>query len=142
VILKPHGHRKERLMLSGAQVAAILGLENIVLATGLVIVCPRCTADGDPTVVTDNSPDEPVWKIDCRCKERRILAKDVTRPLDADGDLIAQAESILAPVGLSVRCPQRRCLPYPLEIERTPTVTIVRCRCAKTTLHPPTRTVH
>lgn len=142
MILKPHGQRKERVMLSNAQIAAILGLENIVQATGLVIVCPRCTAEGDPTVETDNTPDAQVWKIDCRCRERRVLKKDVTRVMDADGDLIAQAEAILAPVSLSIRCPQKRCIQYPLEIERTPTFTVVRCRCAKTTLHPPKRTVH
>jgi hypothetical protein len=133
---------KQRHVLTGAQIAAILGLENLVKATGLVIVCPRCTAAGDPFVDTDNDPNALEWKIDCNCRERRILAKNVTRPLDADGDLIAQADEMLAPVSLSVRCPQKRCINYPLDIERTPTNTIIRCRCAKTTLHPPTLRVH
>jgi hypothetical protein len=141
MILKPHGV-KQRLTLTGGQIAAILGLENVVKATGLVIVCPHCAAEGDPFVDTDNSPSAPEWKIDCRCRERRIKASEVTRPMDADGDLVAQADEILKPVSLSVRCPQQKCINHPLEIERTPTATIIRCRCAKTTLHPPNHRVH
>jgi hypothetical protein len=142
MILNTHGRTKQRHVLTGAQIAAILGLEELVKATGLVIVCPHCTAEGDPFVDTDNDPQAAEWRIDCGCRERRILAKNVTRPMDADGDLIAQANEILKPVSLTLRCPQKKCLNHPLEIERTPTTTIVRCRCAKTTLHPPNLRVH
>lgn len=138
MILHPHG-LKQRLTITETQIAAILGLENLLHASGLILICPNCLADGDPFLTTENTPTASEWKIDCGCRERRILRTAVPDPMDADGNLMAAAEAILAPLRLSVRCPERRCIASPLEIERTPDTVIVRCHCAKTTLRPPTR---
>jgi hypothetical protein len=137
MILQPHGRLKQRLTFTTVQIAAVLGLESLVQAAGLILVCPRCLSEGDPFLKTDNGPHSQELKIDCGCRERRIAASDVGRAMNADGDLIAAAEQILGPISLAVRCPERKCVTHPLEIERSETGTIVRCRCAKTTLHPP-----
>ena len=43
--------------LSRAQVGLILGLNNIVREMGVVLVCPRCAADGHFDLDTQNTPD-------------------------------------------------------------------------------------
>lgn len=128
--------------LTPLQTSAILGLNTLVEATGLVILCPRCLRDGFGMVDTDNDPHAPVWKMDCQCCERRMDTATVTRALDADGDLMANAEQILAPLSLTVRCPEKKCIQHPLEIERRTDATVIRCRCAKTTLRIQRPLVH
>ncbi len=125
---------KQRQGFTPAQISAILGLEAIIHATGLTLICTRCLADGFRGLDTDNDPNAAEFKIDCQCRERRVNAADVGRAMDADGDLIAHADEMLRPLSLSVRCPDRRCITHPLEIEHTPEGTIIRCHCAKTTL--------
>lgn len=142
MILQPNGRVKQRITITAAQIAAILGLESLVQAAGLVLVCPRCVSEGDASLSTDNGPHSQVFKIDCGCRERRMPAADVTHVMDADGTLMSAADQILQPLSLAVRCPERRCVAHPLEIERTETSTIVRCRCAKTTLRPPASRLH
>lgn len=142
MIIKPNGAARQRLSISRVQIAAILGLENFLQAHGFILVCPRCLSDGDPFLHTDNTREAGELKIDCQCKERRIDASDLQRPMDADGGLIAAADSILSPLGLAVRCPERKCINHPIEIERTKESTVIRCRCAKTTLRPPQTILH
>ena len=133
---------RQRLTITGPQISAILGLERLIQATGLILVCPRCLEDGDASLETDNTPGQAEFKIDCGCRERRIAARDLVVAMDADGDLAVQAEAMLAPLSLSLRCPDRRCLRHPLDIEQTPDHTILRCRCAKTTLRLLPSVVH
>lgn len=142
MILKPNGRAKQRLTISGVQMAAILGFENLTKATGLVLVCQNCLSEGDPFLQTDNDPLSREWKIDCQCKERRIATMDAPNAMDATGDLMAQLPQIVQSLGLVVRCPERKCVNHALEIERTEKNTIVRCRCAKTTLRPPSQIHH
>lgn len=142
MILQPQGRIKQRLTLTAMQLGTIVGLEQFLQAHRLILACPRCVADGDLFLDTDNSPYAQEFKVDCQCRERRIHASDARQALDADGDLIASAENILKPVSLSIRCAERKCVSHPIEIERTPTSTILRCRCAKTTIHNPTRIRH
>lgn len=132
---------RQRLTITSGQMAAILGLERFLSAHGLILVCPQCVQDGQPHLDTQNTTDAPEWKIDCACRERRSPNVAV-RAMDADGTLLASADQILAPIRLAVRCATWRCVRHPIEIDHTPTTTILRCRCAKTTLHPPTPIVH
>lgn len=124
------------------QIAAILGLEALMQATGLVILCPRCLSEGFGMLDTDNAPGNAIWKMDCRCRERRVKVAEVGRPLDADGELLANADQILAPLSLVIRCPEKTCIQHPLEIERGLDATIVRCRCAKSTIRLQRPLVH
>ena len=131
-----------RMTMTPYQIGAILGLERLVQATGLVIICPTCLREGFGQLDTNNDPRAEEWRIDCRCRERRISTKRLSQSHDADGDLIAQADDLLRPLSLSVRCPQRSCLPYPLDIDRRDTTTIIRCHCAQTTLRLQPQTTH
>ena len=128
---------KQRLTLTAAQIATILGIEDFVIKHGLILCCPRCTVEGSPFVDTDNTPGAREWKIDCDCTERRILATKVTQPMDADPELLAQVEDILRPAALTMRCPIPKCVTAPLIIERVGPDTVVRCSCTKRTIHPP-----
>jgi hypothetical protein len=132
---------RPRLTLTTQQMAAILGLENVLQASALILTCPFCAQEGHAQLDTDNTRDATEWKIDCSCRERRFL-KTAVKAMDADGALMAAADQILAPIRLAVRCGQSRCLLHPLDVEHTPTHTILRCRCAKTTLRLLSQTAH
>lgn len=134
MILKPNGLVKQRLTASAADIGTILGLEHVLQATGLILTCPQCASEGFPALETDNQPSQPEWKIDCQCRERRLARSDMRGIFDSDGELLATADQTLKALRLTVRCPERRCLRHPLAIERTPTSTIIRCQCAKSTL--------
>ncbi len=134
MILKPHGAVRQRLTASAAEIGTILGLENVLSATGLILTCPQCANDGFPALDTENDPRQQEWKIDCQCRERRLARSDMRGIFDSDADLLATADQTLRPLRLTVRCPEPRCLRHPIEIERTPTSTIIRCHCAKSTL--------
>ena len=132
---------KPRLTLTTPQMAAILGLENVLQATGLILTCPICAQEGHAQLDTDNTRDATEWKIDCACRERRFI-RTAVKAMDADGALMAAADQILTPIRLAVRCPYSRCVLHPLEVEHTPASTVVRCHCAKTTLRILSPTVH
>lgn len=132
---------KQRLVLSGVQTAALLAIEDLMQKSGLVVLCPRCAAEGHLTLQTNNAPDMVEWKMDCLCRERRMYPSEAAHVMDADGDLMSEIDAILAPVSLAVRCPYPRCVQRPLEVERSEKETILRCRCAQTTIptnHRPT----
>ena len=142
MIISTHGKAPQLQVMSSVQINAIMGLERLIHATGLILTCPTCAADGHPQLDTDNDPESPVWKIDCGCRQRRVQSTDVGRAMDADGELMLSAESILSSLNLVLRCPERRCLTHHLEVTREPEAVIVRCRCAKTTLRAPQPTRH
>lgn len=142
MILKPSGVVKQRLTGSSVDIGTILGLENVLQATGLILTCPQCASEGFPQLETDNSPTAEEWKIDCQCRERRFLKSDTRGVFDSDGQLLATADQALKPLMLTVRCPEARCVRYPLHVERTPESTIIRCHCAKSTLRRPTQPPH
>lgn len=123
----------QRINVEPAQTGVIVGLQAMLEAAGLILVCPRCLADGGSNVTGDVDVTRPLWHLNCGCKERVMDRNDARRPFDADGDLMASADTVLQPLSLSVRCPERRCVKHALEIERTAAGVVVRCRCAKTT---------
>lgn len=133
---------KQRITLTAAQMAVILGLEDFLRQHGLILCCPHCTDEGHAVLDTENDPRAPAWKIDCKCRERRFLVAEAQPPADADGQLLVRAERVLKPVRLAIRCGQRKCVRLPLEIARDGDKVILTCRCAKTTVHPPRPTVH
>lgn len=133
---------KQRITLTPVQVAAILGLDDFLRQHGLILCCPHCTDEGHALLDTENDPRGSQWKIDCRCRERRFDPADATRPADANGNLLMQMERILGPARLAIRCGQRKCVRLPMEIARDKEKVVLTCRCAKTTVHPPSQTVH
>jgi hypothetical protein len=115
--------------MSRAQVGLVMGLESILHAAGLVLVCPKCVADGHPDLDTNNAQDDEIWKIDCRCRRRRI-ARTESRMV-ASGWLLLMVDDLLRPLSLDVRCPSERCRTKPLTIRQSAnglTVT-VNCHC-------------
>jgi hypothetical protein len=133
---------KQRISLTPEQLSAILGLDDFLRRHGLILCCPNCTDDGHALLDTENDPHARQWKIDCRCRERRFLVADARRPADADGNLLMRVSRMLEPARLAIRCAQRKCVQQPLEIVRDKENVILTCRCAKTTVRPPTQTVH
>lgn len=131
---------RQRVNVEPAQTGVLVGLQAMLEASGLILVCPRCLADGQSHLSGDVDVTRPIWHLTCGCKERVMERHDARRPFDADGDLIASADTVLAPLSLSVRCPESRCVTHPLEIERTAAGVVVRCRCAKTTFRTPAQT--
>lgn len=141
MLIDPHGKVKQRVTISPIQIACILGLEHILTPHQLILTCPRCASDGKPVLETDNDPNAPIWKIDCGCMERRIQ-RAVWKAMDADGELIANADQILQSIRLSVRCGERRCVRHAMDIYRLNGQVVAACRCAKTTFRPSQTTVH
>jgi hypothetical protein len=137
VLLDTTGRTRPHLHLEPAQTGVVVGLQAMLDAAGLILVCPRCLSEGGSHVIGDVDVTRPVWRLECGCTIRVLERKDAIRPFDADGDLIASADSVLRPLSLAVRCPEPRCVNHPLEIERTPAGVVVRCRCAKTTFKTP-----
>lgn len=129
----PEPTRKAR-DLTPLQVGFLIGVEPVLQATGLWIVCEQCAIlTGTVKHLTlANAPEDPIWKADCRCTTRRIPRAQVTRSLPPNGRLLLDAPTILRGTGLAVRCPHKatRCLWTPLETVRdTPEELTVRCQC-------------
>ena len=113
--------------MTRAQVGLILGLDSILNAAGLVLVCPRCAANGHPHLDTNNTLDDEIWKVDCQCRRRRI-ARTESRMV-ATGWLLLMVEDLLAPLSLDVRCPSEQCRLKPLKIWQSPDGLTVRVNC-------------
>lgn len=115
--------------MSRAQCGLILGLEGILREAGLVLVCPRCAANGHSRLDTNNDIGDEIWKIDCQCRRRRIARMDSR--MTSTGWLLLMVEDLLAPLGLDVRCPSPKCLTKPLKMHQSAdgrTVTVT-CHC-------------
>lgn len=107
--------------MSPAQLGLILGLNALIQESGdglLTVTCPRCAADGHPQLLTDNDPEEGTWKIDCRCRRRRVM-RQTGVAMETSGDLLLLASDLLGPIGLVVRCPHPQCLTTPLTLRAT-----------------------
>ena len=130
----------QRFVLTPAQTSMVIALQRLLQASGLILVCPRCLSDGGSHVEGDVSASSPTWRLTCGCAERVMQRADVS-PMDADGQLFAEASTELPSLRLAIRCPDRRCVDQPLELTRTPDLFAIRCTCAKTTfkLLPQTR---
>jgi len=123
---------RQRITLTPAQIGLVLGLERVLQqAERIVICCPRCAEDGDLTLDMENGPEDTIWKMDCRCKERRILRKDVTATMGSSGDLLLIAESVLSPAHLVVRCRHKLCYKKPLRLRPTAEGTHASCECSR-----------
>jgi hypothetical protein len=114
--------------ISRAQISLILGLDPVLQAAGLILTCARCAADGTPVLVTANSPEDTIWKIDCACRRRRVTRAG-SQPMEPSGDLLLMAADLLRPLGLELRCPARPCLLQPLDIRQTAAGVRVTCHC-------------
>ena len=141
MLIDTRGATRPRLHLEPAQTSVIVGLQPMLDASGLILVCPKCLSEGGSHLQGDADVTIPVWRLECGCTVRVLERCDATRPFDADGDLMASADTVLKPLSLAVRCPEPRCVRHPLDIERTPAGVTVRCRCAKTTFRTPTPTL-
>ena len=129
---------RQHVTVEPNQTSLIVSLQPMLQASGFILVCPECQAAGVSTVTGDVAVDTPVWHLTCGCRDRVMARQDARRPFDADGELIASADTVLQPLRLSVRCPEATCVRHPLEITRVEKGMEVRCRCAKTTFRPPT----
>lgn len=132
----------QRVNVEPNQTNLIVSLQSMLQAAGLILVCPDCQAEGKSEVTGDVAADTPVWHLNCGCRERLMERKDARHLFDADGELMASAETVLQPVRLSVRCPEPRCVRHPLEMTRVEKGMEVRCRCAKTTFRILSQTAH
>jgi len=115
--------------MSRAQVGLIMGLDSVLRDAGLILTCPRCAADGFPRLDTNNDPTDEIWKIDCRCRRRRIARMDSR--MTSTGWLLLLVQDLLAPLSLDVRCPSAKCLGKPLNIHQSVdgTKVTVTCHC-------------
>jgi hypothetical protein len=141
LLIDTRGKTRTRIHLEPAQTAMLVPLQGMLAAAGLILVCPQCLSEGGSHLSGDVASDQAVWKLECACTVRVMERKDAVKPFDADGDLIASANTVLNPVKLMVRCPQRACLRHPIEVERGERGVIVRCQCAKTTFRQPLPTL-
>lgn len=131
------------IVMEPSQTSVIVSLQELLRAYGLILACPRCLlARGASHVTGDVSVTAPRWNLTCDCTNRIMERRHARHPYDADGDLMASAETVLAQVSLTVRCPEKDCLPFPLEMERTAPCLIVRCRCAKSKIPFLSQIVH
>lgn len=120
--------------ISRAQIGVILALDTILQSAGLILACPRCVCeDNDASLRTDNNPLDVQWKIDCRCRRRRIYRGQATQRMLPSGDLLLLVPELLKPLGLDVRCPSRRCVQRPLTMQVTEDGLIVSCQCGRYT---------
>lgn len=99
------------------QIGLLLGLDSVLREAGLILVCPRCAADGNPVLATDNSMTDETWKIDCHCRRRR--SPKTSSMMVPSGWLLQLKDDLLAPLSLDVRCPRRQCLLKPLTIRES-----------------------
>lgn len=136
MLINNTGKILQRMNVEPSQVGVLVGLQSMLQASGLILVCPRCLSEGGSHLAGNVDVTLPTWHLNCGCTERVIERRHASRAYDADGDLMVSAGTVLQPLRLSVRCPERTCVQHPLEIERSPAGVIVRCRCAKTTFRP------
>lgn len=122
-----------REALTASQLALIVSIDTVLQQCGLILTCPRCAADGFPRLSTDNDRSEPIWKIDCHCRERRAAKADLGALMVPSGDLLLLVDQTLRSAGLAVRCPTKRCLLTPLDLTATADGVMVRCNCASFT---------
>lgn len=124
---------KPRIALTSPQIACILALERICHAANLWIVCEQCARDLGTFshLVTANGSDDPVWKIDCPCTERRFTRAGLQHSMIPSGDLLKVAETLLAGTKLVVRCPIKKtgCLTTPLDVTLETDGVTARCQC-------------
>lgn len=116
--------------MSRAQVGLVVGLDSVLRDAGLVLVCPRCAADGHSYLDTANDLTDDVWKIDCLCRRRRIARTDAM--MVPSGWLLLMVPDLLASLSLDVRCPSKTCLLQPLTVRESAdglSVTVT-CHCA------------
>ena len=116
-------------VLTAAQVSLLLGLDTVLEKARLVLTCPRCVTEGHGTLQTKNAPEEPVWKLDCQCRRRRMTHLNI-QPMKASGMLLTLVDELLGPLGLVVRCPSPTCLLTPIELHQGPGTLSVTCQCA------------
>lgn len=121
------------IIMEPSQTSVIAALQSMLNASGLILACPHCLRErGHSHVRGDVYVTHPRWNLTCDCANRIMERRHARHPYDADGELMASAQTVLEPVRLTVRCPESSCLRHPLEMERTQTHLVVRCRCAKT----------
>lgn len=137
MLIDTRGRERPRVKVEPAQTSVIVALQAMLDASGLILVCPDCLSDGGSNLQGDATVASAVWKLECACTVRVMERKDAMRPFDADGDLMASANTVLQPLKLTVRCPEASCVHRPLEMERTDSGLVVRCQCAKTTFRTP-----
>jgi hypothetical protein len=133
---------RQRINVDPSQVGVIVGLQPMLDASGLILICPRCQAEGGSHIAGNADVTLPTWSLTCDCTERILERRHAARAFDATGDLIASADTVLQPLRLAVRCPEFRCVTHPLTIERGPAGVSVRCHCANTTFRTPTPTIN
>lgn len=133
------------LELTSAQIGIILALETLLAETGMILVCPVCVRErGDARLQTNNSPGDATWKIDCRCRQRRVAKAAVGMVPALTGDLFLLGAETLKSAVLALRCPRKRCMRQDLEIRHTSQGLVVSCECARLTFRKkadPTPTV-
>lgn len=131
------------IVMEPSQTSVIVSLQAMLDASGLILVCPQCLRErGTSHLHGDVAVDAPRWNLTCDCANRIMERRHARHPYDADGDLMASADTVLAPIRLAVRCPKFHCLHHPLEMERTSKGLLVRCHCAKTTFPILSQIVH
>lgn len=127
-----------QIALTSPQMALILALERVCQSAGFWLVCDRCARERKTYshLVANNGIEDPVWKIDCPCTERRFTRASLEHTMVASGDLLKLAETLLLGTGLAVRCPSKRsgCLWTPLSVNLETDGTLVRCQCWQTEL--------
>jgi len=118
--------------MSHLQIGLVLGLDKVLREAGLVLTCPRCAAEGHPTLDTNNSMTDDVWKIDCLCRRRR--GKKTDTMMVPSGWLLQLKDDLLGPLHLDVRCPRRSCILTPLTIHESldRAKLTVTCSCGNT----------
>lgn len=142
MILKPQGDTPTDLTLTPHQMGLILGLEPILTdaASSLWLMCPHCVANhNDISLQTDNSPEDTVWKIHCRCHRRSILRASVLTTMPPAAGLLVHAQELLPTAQLVIRCPTNRkdCRHSPLTIRpEGPGGWLVACGCARRHFRP------
>jgi hypothetical protein len=119
--------------LSSQQMAIILGLESVLQAAGLWLVCPVCANELGTYkhLVTGNAPTDDIWRIDCPCTHRRFRRQALEHSMIPSGDLLTVAAMSLPTARLAVRCPNKvsKCLTTDLTLTQRPDGVTARCRC-------------
>jgi hypothetical protein len=121
------------MTLSSSQMALVLALERVCRLAGLWIVCDRCARERGTYshLVTQNSPQDELWTMDCPCTNRRFRRVDLMHSMVPSGDLLLIAPALLSGTDLAVRCPNKltQCLTTPLTVQAEVNGTTARCLC-------------
>lgn len=145
MILKPHTDIQS-VNLTPPQMGLILGLEPLLSDPDLHLwlMCPTCLQEhNDPSLVTDNAPEDLIWKIDCRCRQRRIPRSSVVTTMPPAAGLLVHAQELLKDAHLVIRCHSNRpdCRHSPLHIKpEGKQGWLVACGCARRHFRPKQRT--